>query len=206
MVEAPRIAARAEQVGLGVGHLADLRRVRLAEHVEPGRTAFGDERRIVAGHEVAVVAAAHRQRQPGHSRAEILHEIRDTRERCVGACRGRGGRTRARGIVILQHDRVDRAVDGLGLADGRVEQFERACLAFAHECREADRVVREIVVMHRGHPRCDVWRWTKHNAGPARGGAGPRRAGLTGARRGTSACGRARAPMRAAGTTRAPGS
>lgn len=158
VIEVPRVAARAEQLGFGVRHLADLGRVGLAEHVEPRRAASRDHRGIVGGHEVAVVPAAHRQRQPGDSRAEILHEIRDAGERCVGA--GIAGRLRplARGLVVLQHDRVDRAIDRFGLSDRGVEQFARARLAFAHERGEADRVMREIVRVHRCHPRCDSWR------------------------------------------------
>ena len=73
VIEIPRVAARAEQFGFRVRHLADLRRVGLAEHVETGRAAARDHRRIVGGHEIPVVPAAHRQRQPGDRRAEILH-------------------------------------------------------------------------------------------------------------------------------------
>ena len=143
VVEAPRVAARAEQRRLGVRHLPDLGRVGLAEEVEAGRAAARDQRRIGVGREIPVVPAAHRQRQARHGRAEILDEVGHAGKRRVG--RGRRGGALARGVVVLQHDRVDRRIDRFGLRDRRVEQLARAHLALTDEIGEADRVMGEIV-------------------------------------------------------------
>jgi hypothetical protein len=75
MVEIPWVAARAEQFGLRIRHLAEFGRAGLGEDIETGGFRERDHGRVLRRNEMAIVAAAHRHAQTGDRRAQILDQI-----------------------------------------------------------------------------------------------------------------------------------
>src|SRR5471030_76728 len=137
VVESPRVARRAEQLGFGVRHLADFWRIGLAENVEPGLVRSRDDQRIFSGREMLEMAATHGHPQTRDRRTQVLDEVGNARERTLaqggGAIASATARAVASRLIVLQDNGVERRINGFGARDCRIDQFPRADLAAAYK-------------------------------------------------------------------------
>ena len=144
-VEAPRIARGPEQPGLGDALVAELGRVRLAEHDEarapqaPGQLTVGLGR-------VAPVQEGGAFGQPDARvfGEQVLEQERHTRERAVG---WRHGRLGTRAVEHRRHDGVELGVQTGDARDRRLDQLDGLDGFFSHE-RGLRRCVKPPEITH----------------------------------------------------------
>ena len=145
----PGVARGAEEIGLGVGHQPELRRVRLAQDHHPGPLVAADQFAVVVRHEVAQRLRTAGQRHPGIDRQQVLDQKRHPRE---GPC-GQGLREAfPRQIEHGPHHRVDLGVEALDAVDGRLADLHRRDRPGADQLRQTEPVV-AIVLLEFSHGR-----------------------------------------------------
>ena len=147
----PRVAGRAERVGLGRRRQPELGCVRLAEHHEARGAEPLDEGAVVRRDPVVIAQepGAAVLRGAAELRPEVLQEQRHAAERPV-ADRA-GGQLLACEVVERDDHRVQRRVEPLDRVDARLEQLRGRAFTRPHQLGLRGRVEGGELEVRRGH-------------------------------------------------------
>ncbi len=141
-VEVPRVAAWAEQFGLGEWHKPHFRHVRFTESDETGCLEALDDGAVHLGHKIGEQPTAAGLGCAGEARSQVFDEERHAGEDAIRAHRIRDA---PRLVVQAMHHRVQLGVDAVGSVGGFFEKLRRRDLPPAHKFRKADSIVSAVL-------------------------------------------------------------
>ena len=152
-VRVPGIPAGAVQLRLGLRDRAELRRVRLAEHDEPGLADAPHDRGVEVGHVVRICLRRVRRPQPGRL-VQVLDRDRHAVERRVGRRRLGRARGRERTLGVDGDERVQLRVEPLDPLEIELRRARRARPSRARTCAASSSARREgELVAHGRRPK-----------------------------------------------------